>query len=55
MLRSILCDYSDVYILAKETITVRSIAIQDTANNAGNKKVTFKNYASFTKCIRRIK
>ena len=52
MLRSSLCDYSDAYILVKETITVA----QETAatpNNA-NKKVIFKNCASFTNCIGRM-
>ena len=54
MLRSSLCGYSDVYILVKETITVRNIAAQETASNAANKKVILKNYAPFTKCISRI-
>ena len=52
MLRSSLCDYSDAYILVKETITVG----QETAatpNNV-NKEVIFKNCASFTNCIGRM-
>ena len=52
MLRSSLCDYSNGYILGKETISVA----QETAaapNNA-NKKVIFKNCELFTSCISRI-
>ena len=54
MLRSSLCDYSDAYILAKATLTVRSTAAEDAVNNAANKKVIFKNYVPFTYCISRI-
>ena len=54
MLRSSLCDYSDAYILAKATLTVRSTAAEDAVNNAANKKVIFKNCVPFTYCIRRI-
>ena len=52
MFRSSLWDYSDAYILGKETIKAaeRTAASQ---NNA-NKKVLFKNCALFTKCISRI-
>ena len=46
MIRSNLCDYSG-------TLTVRSTAAQDAANNATNKKVIFRNYVSFTNCISR--
>ena len=56
ILRSNLCDYADSYILVKGAIT-----ITDTGANADerqaderDKGVTFKNCASFTKCIRRI-
>ena len=45
MLRSNLCDYADSYILLKGTLTI---------TGAGNKGVTFKNCAPFTKCISRI-
>ena len=45
MLRSNLYDYADSYILVKETITI---------TGAGDKGVTFKNCAPFTKCISRI-
>ena len=47
ILKSNLCDYSDAYILAKGTITVQNT----TAANNGDKKVIFKNFASFTDCI----
>ena len=50
MLRSILCDYSDAYILVKRNISVNNTAA---ANNA-NKKVIFKNCASFTNYISKI-
>ena len=52
MLRSSLCNYSDGYILVKETITVAP-ATAGAPNNA-NKKIIFKNFVSFTKCISRI-
>ena len=51
MLRSILCDYSDAYILVKGNITVNNTAAA--ANNT-NKKVIFKNCAPFTNCISKI-
>ena len=50
MVRSSLCDYSDVYILVKRTITVSNGA-GDAAVNNTNKKVMFKNCALFTSCI----
>ena len=54
MLRSSLCDCSDVYILAKGNITVNNNAgASDAANNIG-KKVIFKNCAPFTNCISKI-
>ena len=51
MLRSILCDHSDAYILVKGNIWVNntSAAVGD-ANNT-NKKVIFKSCAPFTDCI----
>ena len=52
MLRSSLCDYSDVYILAKGNITVNTAA-DGPANNIG-KKLIFKNCAPFTNCIGKI-
>ena len=42
MLKSSLCDFRGVYILARGTITVRNNAAQDVATNAANKKVIFK-------------
>ena len=54
MFRSNLCDYSEAYMLVKETITVTNTAAQDQPNNAANKKVIFKNCAPFTNCISRI-
>ena len=54
MLKSSLCDYSDVYILAKGTISVNNSAAQGAAANNANKKVIFKNCAPFTNCISEI-
>ena len=48
MLRSSLCDYSDAYILVKGNITVNNTAAEGTAASYTNKKVIFKNCASFT-------
>ena len=50
MLRSNLRDYSDAYIVVKKRIGVRG------TNNANtrNKKLTFKNNASFRRCISKI-
>ena len=42
MLKSILCDYNDVYILIKETITVPNTAAADANANNANKKLIFK-------------
>ena len=44
IIKSYLCDYSDGYILVKGTNT----AAADVAVNDTNKKVIFKNCASFT-------
>ena len=54
MLKSSLCDYSDAYILVKGTITVNNTAAQGAAANNTNKKVIFKNCASFTNCLSEI-
>ena len=48
MLKSSLCDYSDEYILVKETISVNNRAAADVDANNANKKLIFKNCASFT-------
>ena len=54
MLRSILCDYSDAYILVKGNISVNNTAADGAAANNTNKKVIFKNCAPFTNCISKI-
>ena len=51
MKRSNLCDYSDAYIYVKGTITVLKRDGEGAAVNNINKKVIFKNSASFTNCI----
>ena len=50
MLRSDLCDYSDVYIVVKERITVEGGNYDKTRN----KKLIFKNNAPFRSCILKI-
>ena len=50
---SSLCDYSDVYILVKETVIVNNTWTAAALNNR-NKKVTFKNCAPFTNCISEV-
>ena len=45
MLKSSLWDYSDTYILVKETITVNNTAAADSGANNTNEKAMFKNYA----------
>ena len=47
-LKSSVCDYSDTYILVKETITVNNTAAADANANNTNKKVVFKNCLLFT-------
>ena len=54
MLRSILCHYSDAYILLKGNISVNNTAVADVNANNTNKKVIFKNRAPFTDCISKI-
>ena len=49
MLRSDLCDFSNVYIVVKRTITVTN-----PDNNAYDKKLVFKNNAQFVSCISKI-
>ena len=53
MIRSSLCDYSDAYILVKETVTVENTGTVAAPNNR-NKKVIFDNFAPFTDCISEI-
>ena len=54
MLKSSLSDYSDAYILAKETITANNTAAAFADANNTNKKVIFKNCTPFTNCISEI-
>ena len=54
MLKSSLCDYSDVYIIVKGTITVNNTAAEGAAANNINKKVMLRNCAPFTNCISEI-
>ena len=56
MLRSNLCDYADVYIIVKGTITITGARNDDAAKqlDEANKGLIFKNCASFIKCISRI-
>ena len=50
MISSSLCEYKDVYLLAKRTITVSNKGKALAPNNR-NKKVIFKNYAPFIDCM----
>ena len=52
MLRSSLCEYSDVYILVKRTITVAEKTAAASDNT--NKNVIFKISGPLTNCISRI-
>ena len=56
IIKSNLCNYSDAYIPVKRTITVPNTAAAAAAAsvNNTNKKVIFKNFASFTICISEI-
>ena len=54
VLRTSLCDYSDVYIIVKGAITVANTAVANADANNTNKKVIFRNCAPFTSCIRII-
>ena len=51
MIRSSSEDNNDAYILVKGTITVTNTEAKCAAPNNRNKKVIFKNWASFTDCI----
>ena len=50
MIRSVLCNYSDTYIVAKGTITFEG----DDNAKKGNKNQTFQNNAPFRSCISKI-
>ena len=54
MLQSILCYYSDAYILVKGTVTIADISAAGADANNINKKVIFENCAPFTNCISEI-
>ena len=54
MLKSSLCDYSDVYILVKGTITVNNTSAAGADANNTNRKVIFKNCTPFTNCVSEI-
>ena len=54
MLKSSLYDYNDAYILVKGKITVDDTSAAGAAANNTDKKVIFKNFAPFTKCISKI-
>ena len=54
MIMSNLCDYSDAYILVKGTIAVPNTTVVCAAVNSTNKKIIFKNWASFTDQITEI-
>ena len=54
MLKSILCDYSDAYIIVKWNITVNNAAANGAAANNTNKKVIFKSCTPFTNCVSEI-
>ena len=49
MLRSDICNFSDAYIVLKETITVTN-----PNNNVYDKKLAFKNSAQSVSCIYKI-
>ena len=54
MLRSDLCDYSDVHILVNGTITVTASAGANNIRDKKDRKLILKNNAPFVSCITRI-
>ena len=52
MIRPDLCDYSDVYIVLKDTKDLLAAAAKE--NNKLHKDVAFKNNAQFRSCISKI-
>ena len=52
MLRSELCDYSDAYIVVKETIDLLATAANE--NDKTEENVVFKNNAPFRSCFSKI-
>ena len=51
MLKSSSCDYNDVYILFKGIITDSKTDVADASANNSNRKVIFKHFAPFEKCV----
>ena len=54
MLGSTLYDYGDACIVVKGNVTVNNAAAADADANNTNKKVIFKNFAPFSRCISKI-
>ena len=54
MIRSNLCDYSNVYIHAQATITVPSTTAAAASVHNTNKVIIFKNCTPFTNCISEV-
>ena len=56
MIKSILCDYTDAFILVKGTITINASGDDAAARRAHerNKDLIFRNGTPFTKCISKI-
>ena len=54
MLKSILRNYSDAYILVSRTIILANRPAHDADANNNNKNVIFKNYAPITDCTSEI-
>ena len=56
MLRSDLSDYNDAYIVVtgKTTFTAFTFTITNPNNNAYDKKLAFKNNASFITCVSKV-
>ena len=54
MLKSIVCDYSDTFILVKGTIIIAPVPPPAANPNNGDKELVFKNCVLFTDCISEI-
>ena len=54
MLKSSLCDYSDVYVLTKGTISIVPVPPPAVNPNNNDKEVVFKNCTPFTDCLSKI-
>ena len=53
MLKTIFCDYSDAYIIVKETMTNARVLTPPEPNN-NDKEVVIKNCAAFTDSISKV-